>query len=122
MKMRNRMVLSHRHICRDHAVQHYLLATVCQEVFDQVLCLAFYSILTQLVEEAVVGHFIERLREVHHYGTGMLALGCVGVELLYKLDELGFAGQSFSESVLIGVQDAVPVKMFTNLADHDVFH
>ena len=70
----------------------------------------------------VVGHFIERLREVHHYGIDLLALGCVGVELLYKLDELGFAAQSFSESVQIGVQDAVPVKVFTDLVDHDVFH
>ena len=112
----------HGHFCRGHAVQHYLLAMVCQEVLDPVLCRAFYSILTQLVEEVVVGHFVERLRKVRHYGIDLLTLGCVGVELLYKLDELGFTGQSFSESMLIGVQDAVPVKVLTNLADHDVFH
>ena len=104
------------------AVQHYLLATVFQEVLDSVPCLAFYVVPTQFVEEAVVGHFIERLREIHHYSINLLALGCVGVELLYKLDEFGFAGQSFSESVLVGVQDAVPVKVFTYLADHDMFH
>ena len=51
----------------------------------------------------VVVHFIKPLREIHHYSIDLLALGCVGVELLYKLDELGFAGQSFSESMLVGV-------------------
>ena len=105
-----------------HAVQHYLLATVCQEVLDPVLCFAFYAVFTQFVKEAVVGHFIDRLREIHHYSIDLLALGCIVVELLYKLDELGFEGQSFSESVLVGVQDAVSVKVFTYLADHDMFH
>ena len=46
-------------------------------------------------------------------------LACLGLcwcgAHLYKLDELGFTRQSFSESVLVGVQDAVSIKVFTYL-------
>ena len=75
-----------------------------------------------LVEKSAVGDCIEDLAEVEYQQVRLLSSIQSSRQVLYCVEQLGFAGVVCSESTLEFDEVVVPVKVIHYLTENNMFH
>ena len=74
------------------------------------------------MEKSTVGDCIESLAEIEYQQVRHLSSIQSSGQVLYCVEQLGFAGVVCSESMLEFDEDVVPVKVIHYLTENNVFH